>query len=49
MKNDITIKDVVDKWHKTVMGNMHECLIHQREFADMMWKLYEEHNKEEVV
>ena len=43
----ITIDDIVNKWHKTVMGDMHECMKHQIEFADMMWELYEEFNPED--
>ena len=45
----ITIDGIVNKWHKTVMGDMQECMKHQLEFADMMWKLYEEHNNNEEI
>ena len=44
----ITIKEIVDLWHETVYGNMHKCMEKQHEFSDLMWKLYEENNKEET-
>ena len=42
MANNDKIKEIVDLWHKTVIGNIHECAKKQREFADMMWNLYNE-------
>ena len=32
--------DIVRLWHKTQMGNMHECRKNQIIFADIMWTLY---------
>ena len=37
----MNIDDIVRLWHKTQMGNMHECKKNQFIFADIMWKLYE--------
>ena len=34
------LNDIVRLWHKTQMGNMHECRKNQFIFADIMWKLY---------
>jgi hypothetical protein len=37
-----TVKEIVDLWHKTVIGNIHECAKNQHKFSDLMWKLYTE-------
>ena len=37
----MNLNDIVRLWHKTQMGNMHECKKNQFIFADIMWKLYE--------
>ena len=37
----MNLNDIVRLWHKTHMGNMHECKKNQFIFADIMWKLYE--------
>ena len=43
-----TIKDIVDLWYETQMGNMHKCMRKQHEFSDMMHELREEiYGKEE--
>ncbi len=38
----MSIKEMVLLWHETQMGCMHKCREKQQEFADKMWKLYEE-------
>ena len=38
----MNLNDIVRLWHKTQMGNMHECKKNQFIFADIMWKLYED-------
>ena len=38
----MNLKDIVRLWHKTQMGNIHECKKNQLIFADIMWRLYEE-------
>ena len=37
----MNLNDIVKLWHKTQMGNMHECKKNQDIFANIMWKLYE--------
>ena len=37
----MNLNDIVRLWHKTQMGNMHECKKNQFIFADIMWKLHE--------
>ena len=37
----MNLNDIVRLWHKTQMGNMHECKKNQLISADIMWKLYE--------
>ena len=41
----MNLNDIVRLWHKTQMGNMHECKKNQFIFADIMWKLWEDHKK----
>ena len=41
MAKEITVKEIVDLWYETQMGNMHKCREKQFEFADVMWELYE--------
>ena len=36
----MNLNDIVRLWHKTQMGNMHECKKNQEIFADSMWTLY---------
>ena len=43
----VTIKEIVDLWYETQMGNMHKCMKKQHEFQDLMWSLYEELNGED--
>ena len=38
----ITVKEIVDLWYETQMGNIHKCQKKQLEFSDVMWNLYEE-------
>ena len=41
-ENLMNLKDIVRLWHKTQMGNIHECRKNQLIFADIMWRLYED-------
>ena len=41
------VKEIVDLWYETQMGDMKKCKEKQFEFADMMWKLYTEFNGED--
>ena len=43
----VTIKEIVDLWYETQMGNMHKCMEKQHELADLMWSLHEEFYGEE--
>ena len=36
------VRDIVALWVETQRGCMHKCKEKHFEFADMMWKLYEE-------
>jgi len=36
----MNLDDIIKLWHKTQMGNMHECKKNQEIFADIMWTLY---------
>ena len=38
----MTKKELVLLWYETQMGDMHKCRKKQSEFADIMWKLYNE-------
>ena len=40
------VKNIVNLWYETQMGCMHKCKKKQHEFADTMWKLYNQLNKE---
>tara|TARA_Y100000310_G_scaffold75432_1_gene71730 strand:+ start:408 stop:551 length:144 start_codon:yes stop_codon:yes gene_type:complete len=42
-----TIKEIVDLWYETQMGNIHKCREKQLEFSDFMWSLYEEFHEGE--
>ena len=42
------VEDIVILWVETQIGCMHKCREKQSEFADMMWGLHEEINKEET-
>jgi len=46
-ENLMNLKDIVRLWHKTQMGNIHECRKNQLIFSDIMWKLYEKLKEEE--
>tara|TARA_Y100000296_G_scaffold73197_1_gene90404 strand:- start:164 stop:295 length:132 start_codon:yes stop_codon:yes gene_type:complete len=43
----MNLDDIVKLWHKTQMGNMHECKKNQFIFADIMWELYDKLKEEE--
>ena len=43
----MSLDDIVRLWHKTQMGNMHECRKNQDIFADIMWKLYDKLKKKD--
>ena len=36
----MNLDDIIRLWHKTQIGNIHECRDNQIIFADIMWKLY---------
>ena len=42
------IRDIVNLWVESQMGDMKKCQEKHFEFSDMMWKLYEEVNKEKT-
>ena len=42
------VKDMVNLWVETQMGDMKKCQEKHFEFSDMMWGLYEEVNKEKT-
>jgi len=42
-----TIKEIVNLWHETQMGDMHKCLEKKHEFNDLMWSLHEKLNGKE--
>ena len=44
----MNLNDIVKLWHKTQMGNIHECKKNQLIFADIMWKLYYEQEDTEA-
>ena len=41
------VKEIVDLWYETQMGNIHKCREKQLEFSDLMWGLYKEFNGED--
>ena len=43
----MNLDDIVKLWHKTQMGNMHECRKNQTIFDEIMWKLYEKLKEKE--
>ena len=43
----VTIKEIVDLWYETQMGNMYKCMEKQHEFSDLMWSLHKEFYGEE--
>jgi len=47
-KNCKQVKDMVNLWVETQMGDMKKCQEKHFEFSDMMWGLYEEVNKEKT-
>ena len=42
-----TIKEIVDLWYETQMGNIYKCREKQLEFSDLMWSLHEEYYGED--
>ena len=44
----MNLDDIVRLWHKTQVGNMHECKRNQFIFADIMWSLYEQLKEKEL-
>ena len=44
----MNLEDIIRLWHKTQLGNIHECRKNQFIFADIMWTLYKklEENKD---
>ena len=36
----MNLNDIIRLWHKTQIGNIHECRDNQIIFADIMWTLY---------
>ena len=44
----MNLNDIVRLWHKTQVGNIHECKKNQLIFADIMWKLYKDHKNLEL-
>ena len=47
MAKKITIKEIVDLWYETQMGDMKKCQKKQLEFAALMGELYYEFNGED--
>ena len=43
----MNLDDIVRLWHKTQMGNIHECKENQLIFSDIMWTLYEKLKEKE--
>ena len=43
------INNIVKLWHKTQIGHHLECKKAQSEFADAMWKLYDNLEKEKTL
>ena len=41
------VKEIVDLWYETQMGDMKKCKEKQFEFADMMWNLHKEFHPED--
>ena len=39
------VKDIVNLWYETQMGDMRKCKEKQFEFAEMMWGLYNDKDK----
>ena len=39
------VKDIVNLWYETQMGDMKKCKEKQFEFAEMMWGLYNNNDK----
>tara|TARA_Y100000310_G_C20345734_1_gene651935 strand:+ start:581 stop:712 length:132 start_codon:yes stop_codon:yes gene_type:complete len=37
----MNLEDIIRLWHKTQVGNIHECRENQHIFGDIMWNLYE--------
>jgi hypothetical protein len=40
------LKNIVNLWYETQMGDMKKCKEKGFEFAELMWSLYNEYNKE---
>ena len=43
----MNLDDIVRLWHKTQVGNIHECRKNQFILADIMWNLYEKLKEKE--
>ena len=41
--------EIVRLWHETQMGNIHTCREKQLEFSDMMWRLYEDLQRINII
>ena len=41
--------ELVRLWHKTQVGNIHTCREKQLEFSDMMWRLYEDLQRINII
>ena len=44
----MNLEDIIRLWHKTQLGNIHECRKNQFIFADIMWNLYEKLKEKEL-
>ena len=41
--------ELVRLWHETQMGNIHTCREKQLEFSDIMWRLYEDLQRINII
>ena len=41
--------EIVRLWYETQMGNIHTCREKQLEFSDMMWRLYEDLQRINII
>ena len=49
MSLKISKRHIVTLWHETQMGNIHTCREKQLEFSDMMWRLYEDLQRINII
>ena len=47
-KNCKQVRDIVTLWVESQRGDMRKCQEKHLEFADMMWELHEEIDKEKI-